>query len=78
MKIGAAVNIYPTPVKDMLFIKSGQEFSSYSVYNMAGQKVSSDKMTGKSINLSRLPVGSYVLKLTDKEGNTESAKFMKN
>lgn len=78
VKIGAAVNIYPNPVKDMLFIKSGQEFISYSVYNMAGQRVASDKMTGKSINLSRLPVGSYVLKLTDKEGNTESSKFMKN
>lgn len=78
VKIGAAATIYPNPVKDMLFIKSGQEFISYSVYNMAGQKVSSDKMTGKSINLSRLPVGSYVLKLTDKEGNTESSKFMKN
>ena len=78
VKIGAAVNIYPNPVKDMLFIKSGQEFSSYSVYNMAGERVASDKMTGKSINLSRLPVGSYVLKLTDKEGNTESTKFMKN
>ena len=78
VKIGAAATIYPNPVKDMLFIKSGQEFSSYSVYNMAGQRVASDKMTGKSINLSRLPVGSYVLKLTDKEGNTESTKFMKN
>ena len=78
MKIGAAVNIYPNPVKDMLFIKSEREFTSYSVYNMAGQRVASDKMLGKNLNLSRLPVGSYVLKLTDKEGNTESAKFMKN
>lgn len=78
VKIGAAATIYPNPVKDMLFIKSEREFTSYSVYNMAGQRVASDKMTGKSINLSRLPVGSYVLKLTDKEGNTESTKFMKN
>ena len=77
VKIGAAVNIYPNPVKDMLFIKSVKEFTTFSVYNMAGQKVSSNKIFGKTINFSHLPIGSYILKLTDKEGNTETAKFIK-
>ena len=77
VKIGAAVNIYPNPVKDMLFIKSVKEFTTFSVYNMAGQKVSSNKIFGKTINFSHLPIGSYILKLTDKEGNTETGKFIK-
>ena len=77
VKVGAAANIYPNPVKDMLFIKSEREFTTFSVYNMAGQMVSSSKIFGKTINLSHLPIGSYILKLTDKEGNTETAKFIK-
>ena len=77
VKVGAAANIYPNPVKDMLFIKSVKEFTTFSVYNMAGQMISSNKIFGKTINFSHLPIGSYILKLTDKEGNTEVAKFIK-
>ncbi len=77
VKIGAGTNVYPNPVKDMLFIRSENHFNSYSVYNMAGQMVGSDKIFGKAVDLSHLQIGSYVLKLTDKDGNTESAKFIK-
>ena len=77
VKVGAGTNVYPNPVKDTLFIKSEKQFTSYSVYNMTGQMVGSDKIFGKVIDLSHLQTGSYVLKLTDKDGNTESAKFIK-
>ncbi len=77
VKIGAGTNVYPNPVKDMLFIRSENQFNSYSVYNMAGQMVGSDKIFGKAVDLSHLQIGSYVLKLTDKEGNTESVRFIK-
>lgn len=77
VKIGAGLNIYPNPVKDMLNLKSDKEFTSYSVYNMAGQMVASEKIFGKTMNVSRLPIGRYVLKLTDKNGNMESTPFIK-
>ena len=62
----------------MLSIKSDKEFTSYSVYNMAGQLVASEKISGKTtMNVERLPVGQYLLKLTDKNGNTENTQFIK-
>ena len=70
--------IYPNPVKDMLFVKSEKEFTSYSIYTMAGQMVFSEKISGAtSVNVSRLPVGNYLLKLTDKNGNVENTQFIK-
>lgn len=77
VKIGSDLNIYPNPVKDMLNLKSNKEFTSYSIYNMAGQLVVSEKISSKSMNVSRLPIGNYVIKLTDKNGNVESSSFIK-
>lgn len=78
VKIGANPVIYPNPVKDLLYIKSDKEFTSYAVYNMAGQIVASEKASRKSaMNVAGLPVGQYLLKLTDKNGNTEVTQFIK-
>lgn len=78
VKVGGNLNIYPNPVKDMLWIKSEKVFTSFSVYNMAGQMITSEKISGNSaINVSNLPIGSYMLKLTDEKGNTEVTKFIK-
>lgn len=77
VKLGGNIAVYPNPVKDFLSIKSENEVNSFSVYNMAGQMVISNKVSGKSIDVSRLPVGNYVLKITDKNGNTEATTFIK-
>jgi hypothetical protein len=40
--------------------------------------VASEKISGKSsMNVSRLPIGNYLLKLTDKNGNIEVSQFIK-
>ena len=78
VQIGANSIIYPNPVKDMLYVKSDKEFISYSIYNMAGQIVSSEKISGKpTLNVEKLPIGTYLLKLTDKNGNVENTQFIK-
>lgn len=78
VKIGSNALIYPNPLQEMLHIRSDKEYSSYSIYNMAGQVVAAEKISGKSpLNVARLPIGNYVLKLTDKDGNTENTQFIK-
>lgn len=78
VKIGANSIVYPNPVKDWLFVKSEKEFIAYSVYNKAGQMIISEKISGKSgMNVAKLPVGQYVIQLTDKNGNTEVSQFIK-
>lgn len=78
VKIGANSMVYPNPVKDMLFVKSQKEFTSYSIYNMAGQIITSGKISANpTLSVANLPVGNYLLKLTDKNGNVENSTFIK-
>ena len=45
---------------------------------MAGQIIISEKISGKAaLNVQILPIGQYILKLTDKNGNTEITQFIK-
>lgn len=68
--------IYPNPVRDRIFI-SEDNFSSYEIYNLLGQKVLSGKIKNKSIDAYRLMKGAYILNLNSKIGNTISKKFIK-
>lgn len=71
--------VYPNPAKDMLNVRSDKEFSSYSIYSINGQLLTSGKLTAKTpINLSKISAGNYILKLTDKDGNTQASPFIKN
>lgn len=78
VKIGDQTTVYPNPVNDVLFIKSDKKFTSYTIYNMAGQQVLSQKLQGKlTVNVEQLKKGNYVLKLNDNNGNTEVTQFIK-
>ena len=78
VKIGENPVIYPNPTVGLLHVKSDKEFTSYSAYNMAGQLISTEKISGKTpLNVERFPAGQYLLKLTDKNGNVESTTFIK-
>lgn len=76
-KINTNTEIYPNPVKDTLHLKYDQDFISYSIYSMTGQRVVTEKNASKMLNVSHLPAGRYVVILRDKNGNTESAPFIK-
>lgn len=78
VKIDANSTIYPNPVKDILNVKSDKEFTSYSIYNMAGQIVNAGKISANpKLDVANLPVGNYLLKLTDKNGSVELSQFIK-
>lgn len=78
VKIGGNTAVYPNPTKDFLNLKSEKDYASYSIINMNGQLVLNGKLSGKSpINVAQLPVGNYLLKLTDKNGNVEASQFIK-
>ncbi|WP_300674276.1 T9SS type A sorting domain-containing protein [Soonwooa sp.] len=70
--------IYPNPVNDVLNISNADKLQSIEIYNFAGQKIMTSKsLTNNQINVSKLPKGSYILKLV-KNGKEESVKFVKN
>ena len=70
--------IYPNPVNDIINIqtKVSGEFS-YKILNAAGQIVNSGTSADKKVNVQKLPVGNYVIELTDKTGQKISSKFIK-
>ena len=76
----AQISIYPNPTIDRININTNKSIS-YSIYNILGQSV---KLAGelnagtqKSISLSHLPDGIYILKAQDDNKNTKSFKIIK-
>ena len=74
------VSIYPNPTRGNLTIETNKSIS-YSIFNILGQSV---KLTGKlesgankSISLSHLPDGIYILKAEDEDNNSKSFKIIK-
>ena len=59
------VQVYPNPVKNQLFINSQDFTGTYNLYNAVGQVVISGSLsTDRTIDVSGLNTGMYLLKLT--------------
>ena len=69
-------SIYPSPVKDKLFIQGLSNPSKVAIYNVLGKEVLSIKNTN-NINVKALPSGVYVIRISDGVGQT-NRKFIKN
>ena len=69
---------YPNPVKDVLNIESQKAIESIDAFNLAGQKVMSNmKLTDGKVNMSSLTPGTYVFRVTLKDGQVETFKIIK-
>lgn len=79
VEIGGGFSLYPNPVKDDLHVKSERDITELNVFNMAGQKVLSQKNNSKDpqINVANLAKGVYIIQMTDKYGNSSSGRFVK-
>jgi len=58
-------SIYPNPVSDILHIKVNSLIEKITIYNMLGKQMLTQK-TAKTINVSSLPAGIYVVELSNK------------
>ncbi len=71
------LSIYPNPVKDVLNIQTSRSGEiSYQVINTAGQAVLSGKTKGQNIQVQSLPIGNYIIQMTNGE-ETSTQKFIK-
>lgn len=72
--------IFPNPTTEILKIKTTMfKGVNYSIYNAQGKLISSDKLylEQTSINVSQLPVGSYLVNLNDANKNLKTYKLIK-
>ena len=62
------INLYPSPVKDMLYINAVQDRDySYQIYNLSGQLVKSGKFENGKTNVSSLTSGVYLIRINNSE-----------
>jgi hypothetical protein len=71
------VVIYPNPVTNVLNVR-GFELASVQVYSISGTMMISETVSySNRIDVSSLPLGIYVIKMTDVEGRVAVDKFLK-
>lgn len=69
------VSIYPNPVKDIL--QFSEEISNVKITDLSGKIVKQFSVSGKSIDVSTLSIGSYFITLTTKKGTIITKKLLK-
>lgn len=85
---GAEFMVFPNPVKDVLNLKLISEIQdgtySYSIMNIIGKKMlqgESNVSSGnyiRNVDISFLPHGAYILRLTSEDGFSSAKLFIKN
>jgi hypothetical protein len=70
-----SIEIYPNPTTDILFIK-GESCSTYQLINMKGSTLKSGTFA-KSLNITELSQGVYILKLLKEKEVIEILNFVK-
>ncbi|KQT26015.1 hypothetical protein ASG22_04815 [Chryseobacterium sp. Leaf405] len=76
-KDNSSIAIYPNPVKDVLNIQSKHEILKADIYDSAGRILHSTSVKANVINVSELPKGNYIIKLSAKD-KSFTQKFIKN
>ncbi len=71
------VSLYPNPADDYLYINSNTSISKVGIYNVTGSLVKEYQYTTQGLNVSDLKAGVYFTRMTDVNGKTVSASFIK-
>lgn len=72
------ITFYPNPAQEQINFKTATAIQSVEIYNLAGQKVASQKVVDGSVNINQLPSGTYIVKAFTENGETSSFKVVKN
>lgn len=71
----STISVYPNPASEKISVKSETAISKVELYDLSGKKLK--ESASKEMNISTIPNGNYLLKITDKNGNTETQKLIK-
>jgi hypothetical protein len=73
-------NLYPNPAQNNLYIEYTNHFTtftSYQIFNIAGQLLKQGNLENNSIPIQEIPEGVHILTLFDESFFTFNAKFLK-
>lgn len=72
------IRIYPNPVKDILYIETGESVSSISVFDLSGRKVSEGlQAVNGRVDVSSLSAGTYVFHVNLENNKVKTFKILK-
>ena len=76
---GKTFTLYPNPVKDRLTLRfdDGTEPESVELYDLAGRLVGTKSNGLENIDMSAMPSGVYLLRVTMKDGTSHHEKILK-
>ena len=69
------INIYPNPVKETL--NFSEEVSKIKITDLSGKMVKQASASAKSVNVSTLAKGVYIISATTKSGESINSKIVK-
>jgi len=69
------INLFPNPVKDIL--NFSEEISNAKITDLSGKMVKQFITSGKSVDVSNLSKGNYIITFTTKKGEIINKKFIK-
>jgi len=75
--VANAVKLYPNPAENNLYLSGKPSFSKVVVYTISGSQLKEYRNVLRSINVSDLKTGVYLIGLTDANGKTVVSKFIK-
>ncbi|HEX4877607.1 MAG TPA: T9SS type A sorting domain-containing protein, partial [Chitinophagaceae bacterium] len=64
------IKIYPNPAKDVLYIDGFSGNAQLSLYDVTGKLLFTQFLTQRYVNITNLPGGIYLLKITEKKNVT--------
>jgi hypothetical protein len=73
---GAAVVVYPNPVRNVLRWQSSVAVEQIRIYNLSGQQVKYVASPGTQVNVSDLPAGLYFVRIITADGNETLQKII--
>lgn len=78
IKTEQVLKVYPNPAENILYIKTEKSFKRYLIVDVQGKVMLELKNTStKSVDISSLPKGYYLLKAIDTMGEEYVSKFVK-
>lgn len=80
MTADRTVTLYPNPAQDLLTIRGDNALAAVKIYNVTGQKVLEMDLEGvmlRSMDVSGLNNGLYIIEVNEMSGVRHSMKFMK-
>jgi hypothetical protein len=73
----ATISLFPNPAKNFIQIKGVSGIKEVKIYGIAGQLIQLYKLSSNIMNISELPKGMYIVKITDNANRIYVRKMIK-